>query len=108
MIVHEEYSAVLYSMNTFFSLFSHGYHLFHSQCNWTGVLAEGIREAGEAERVEASDEKKNEFKQLLENLREMYMYLLVNPGRAYDMTKWCGVMKNAFGEPIDVRRQEVC
>ena len=74
----------------------------------TGVLAEGIREAGEAERVEASDEKKDEFKQLLESLREMYMYLLVNPGRAYDMTRWCGVMKNAFSEPIDVRRQEVC
>ena len=70
-------------------------------------MAEGIREAGEAERVEASDEKKNEYKQLLEALRDMYMYLLVNPGRAYDMTKWTSVMKNAMGEPIDVRKQEV-
>ena len=57
--------------------------------------------------MEASEEKKQEFATLLRTLREMYIHLLVNPGKECDTVAWCSVMKNSMGEAINVYEQEV-
>lgn len=57
--------------------------------------------------MEASAEKKEEYHTLLDTLKEMFSYLLVNPGEEYDTRKWCSIMKDTTGQSLNVYEQEV-
>lgn len=44
---------------------------------------------------------------MLDTLKEMFSYLLVNPGEEYDTRKWCSIMKDTTGQSLNVYEQEV-